>query len=81
MKGIQKLGDILTWRRLGEQHQMEGFWQKTAGVTAGSEDNGKKLIASQNKKERLSWAVKHHQSTTEDWKKVFWADESKFENF
>ena len=35
----------------------------------------------QNKKKRLAWAMKHRQWTTENWKKVSWTDESKFEIF
>ena len=41
----------------------------------------KPLLRSQNKKKRLAWAMKHHQWTTEDWKKVLWTDESKFRIF
>ena len=41
----------------------------------------KPLLRRQNKKKRLAWAKKHRQWTTEDWKKVLWTDESKFEIF
>ena len=34
-----------------------------------------------NKRKRLSWAQKHRHWTEEDWKKVLWTDESKFEVF
>uniref|UniRef100_A0A8C9TZU4 Transposase Tc1-like domain-containing protein n=1 Tax=Scleropages formosus TaxID=113540 RepID=A0A8C9TZU4_SCLFO len=39
----------------------------------------KPLLRWQNK--RLAWAMKHRHWTTEDWKKVLWMDESKFEIF
>ena len=41
----------------------------------------KPFVRWQNKKKRLAWAMKHHQWTTENWKKVLWTDESKFEIF
>uniref|UniRef100_A0AAZ1X5G4 Transposase Tc1-like domain-containing protein n=1 Tax=Oreochromis aureus TaxID=47969 RepID=A0AAZ1X5G4_OREAU len=41
----------------------------------------KPLLRRQNKTERLAWAMKHHHWTTEDWKKVLWTNESKFEIF
>ena len=41
----------------------------------------KPLLRWQNKKKRLVWAMKHRQWTTENWKNVFWANESKFEIF
>ena len=41
----------------------------------------KPLLRWQNKKERLAWAMKQCQWTTENWKKFFWTDESKFEIF
>uniref|UniRef100_A0AAY5K0X9 Paired domain-containing protein n=1 Tax=Esox lucius TaxID=8010 RepID=A0AAY5K0X9_ESOLU len=34
-----------------------------------------------NKKKRLRWAKEHRHWTEEDWKKVLWTDESKFEVF
>ena len=34
-----------------------------------------------NKKTRLIWAKEHRRWTEEDWKKVLWTDESKFEVF
>lgn len=41
----------------------------------------KPLLRHQNKTKRLSWAMKHRHWTTEDWKKVLWSDESKFQIF
>ena len=41
----------------------------------------KQLLRWQNKKKRIAGAMKHHQWTTENWKKVLWTDESKFEIF
>lgn len=41
----------------------------------------KPMLRSQNKKKRLLWAQKHSNWTTEDFKKVLWTDESKFEVF
>ena len=42
----------------------------------------KKAIAKMAKKrKRLAWAMKHCQWTTENWKKVLWTDETKFEIF
>lgn len=35
----------------------------------------------QNKRKRLAWAKKYKDWTAEDWKKVLWTDESKFEVF
>ena len=32
-------------------------------------------------KKRLAWAMKHHQWTTENWKRVLWTNESTFEIF
>ena len=34
----------------------------------------KPLLRWQNMKKRLAWAMKHHQWTTENWKKVLWTD-------
>lgn len=34
-----------------------------------------------NKKKRLNWAQQHKDWTIEDWNKVLWSDESKFEIF
>ncbi|CAK9814356.1 Transposable element Tc1 transposase [Anthophora quadrimaculata] len=41
----------------------------------------KPLLRKQNKKKRLQWAKCHKNWTLEDWKKVLWSDESKFEVF
>lgn len=41
----------------------------------------KPLLISQNKKKRLEWARQHENWTTEDWKKVLWSVESKFQVF
>ena len=53
---------------------------RAAGLT-GRVAVRKPLLRWQNKKKRLAWVMKHHQWTTENWKKVFWTDESKFEIF
>ena len=53
---------------------------RDAGLT-GRVAGRKPLQRWQNKKKRLSWAMKHRQWTTENWKKVLWTDESKFEIF
>ena len=53
---------------------------RAAGLT-GRVAVRKPLLRWQNKKKRLAWAMKHRQWTTEDWKKVLWTDESKFEIF
>ena len=41
----------------------------------------KPLLKSQNKQKRLLWARKYRSYTKEDWEKVLFADESKFEIF
>lgn len=41
----------------------------------------KPLLRPQNKKKRLAWAKKHQDWTIEQWNKVLWTDESKFEIF
>ncbi|CAK9806963.1 Transposable element Tc1 transposase [Anthophora quadrimaculata] len=41
----------------------------------------KPLLRPINKKKRLQWARRHESWTIEDWKKVLWTDESKFEIF
>lgn len=41
----------------------------------------KPLLRRGNKKKRLNWARKHKNWTIDDWKKVLWTDESKFELF
>ena len=41
----------------------------------------KPLLRTQNKKKRLQWAKLYKYYTAEDWEKVFWTDESKFEMF
>ena len=41
----------------------------------------KPLLRTQNKKKRLQWAKLYKDYTAEDWEKVFWTDESKFEMF
>lgn len=41
----------------------------------------KPLLRKANVKKRLKWARKHKNWTVEDWKKVLWSDESKFEVF
>ena len=51
---------------------------RAAGLT-GRVAVRKPLLRWQNKKKRLAWAMKHRQWTTENWKKVLWTDESKFE--
>ena len=51
-----------------------------AGLT-GRVEVRNPLLRWQNKKKRLAWAVKHRRWTTENWKKVLWTDESKFEIF
>ena len=53
---------------------------RAAGLT-GRVTGRKSLLRWQNKKKRLAWAMKHRQWTTENWKKVVWTDESKFEIF
>ena len=49
---------------------------RAAGLT-GRVAVRKPLLRWQNKKKRLAWAMKHRQWITENWKKVFWTDESK----
>ena len=51
---------------------------RAAGLT-GRVAARKPLLRRQNKTKRLAWAKKHCHWTTEDWKKVLWTDESKFE--
>ncbi|CAK9804896.1 Transposable element Tc1 transposase [Anthophora quadrimaculata] len=41
----------------------------------------KPLLKDQNKKKRLQWAKLYKDYTAEDWEKVLWTDESKFEVF
>lgn len=41
----------------------------------------KPLLRPQNKKKRMQWALAHRDWTEEDFKKVLWTDESKFELF
>jgi hypothetical protein len=41
----------------------------------------KPLLRSVNKVKRLNWAKEHRNWTEDDWKKVLWSDESKFELF
>ena len=41
----------------------------------------KPLLRTQNKKKRLQWAILYKDYTAEDWEKVLWTDESKFEVF
>ena len=41
----------------------------------------KPLLRIGNKKKRLQWAIDHQNWTEEDWGKVLWSDESKFELF
>lgn len=41
----------------------------------------KPLLRKQNKVKRLEWAREHQHWTLEQWKKVLWTDESKFEIF
>lgn len=41
----------------------------------------KPLLKPQNRRKRLEWAKKYQNFTIEDWKKVLWTDESKFEIF
>lgn len=41
----------------------------------------KPLLRPQNKKKRMQWALNHRDWTEEDFKKVLWSDESKFEIF
>ena len=41
----------------------------------------KPLLRAQNKKKRLQWAILYKDYTAEDWEKVLWTDESKFEVF
>jgi transposase len=41
----------------------------------------KPLLSPLNKFKRLVWAVKHKDWTIEEWKKVMWSDEKKFELF
>lgn len=41
----------------------------------------KPLLKTINKKKRLNWAREYQNWTTDDWKKVLWSDESKFEVF
>lgn len=41
----------------------------------------KSLLKTANKKKRLNWAQQHKDWTIEDWNKVLWSDESKFEIF
>lgn len=41
----------------------------------------KPLLRAVNKKKRLEWATQHKNWTLEEWKKVLWSDESKFEVF
>ncbi len=41
----------------------------------------KPLLNKANKLKRLHWAKQHKDWTLEDWKKVLWTDESKFELF
>ncbi|CAK9824990.1 Transposable element Tc1 transposase [Anthophora retusa] len=41
----------------------------------------KPLLRKQNKAKRLAWARSHKDWVLEDWKKVLWTDESKFEVF
>lgn len=41
----------------------------------------KPLLKPQNKKKRMQWALTHRDWTEEDFKKVLWSDESKFEIF
>ena len=50
---------------------------RAAGLT-GRVAVRKPLLRWKNKKKRLSWAMKHRQWTTENWK-VLWTDESEFE--
>uniref|UniRef100_A0A672JAI7 Transposase Tc1-like domain-containing protein n=1 Tax=Salarias fasciatus TaxID=181472 RepID=A0A672JAI7_SALFA len=60
-------------RRLtGQQLQAQ---LNTAGLTAAR----KPLLRRQNKTKRLAWAKKHCHWPTEDWEKVLWSEESKFE--
>lgn len=53
---------------------------RAAGLT-GRVAARKPLLRRQNKTKRLAWAMKHRHWTTEDWKKVLWTDESKFQIF
>lgn len=41
----------------------------------------KPLLRPQNKKKRMQWALTHRDWTAEDFKKVLWTDESKFQIF
>ena len=41
----------------------------------------KPLLRPINKQKRLKWAKEHQNWTVEDWKRVLWTDESKFEQF
>ena len=41
----------------------------------------KSLLRPQNKKRRLQWAKQHEQLTVDDWKRVHWTDDSKFQIF
>ena len=41
----------------------------------------KPLLRPINKQKRLKWAKEHQNWTVEDWKRVLWTDESKFELF
>lgn len=41
----------------------------------------KSLLRPQNKKKRLDWAKQHEKWTVDEWKRVLWTDESKFEIF
>ena len=56
--------------------------EKTLSCRFDRSSGSKKAIAKMaNKKKRLDWAMKHCQWTTENWKKVLWTNESKFEIF
>ncbi|CAK9796236.1 Transposable element Tc1 transposase [Anthophora quadrimaculata] len=53
---------------------------KDAGLT-GRIAARKPFLRLANKKKRLAWAVAHKDWTLDQWKKVLWTDESKFEIF
>lgn len=53
---------------------------RDSGVT-GRVAKKKPYLRLANKRKRLRWAKEHRHWTEEDWKKVLWTDESKFEVF
>lgn len=65
--GLNNMSLSTIYRRINETTGCSSYWAAK-----------KPFISPENRKRRLEWAIEHKNWTVEQWRRVFWTDESPF---